>query len=649
MSLDDNNKLNRIEELKAKLFSKNYKTKIEHRERLTDLSKKNVPDVWENNGRSDADTVSYQEKFFMKTSIFKNFFIFSLIFFILALGYASYVFFAGGNTVSNDNIDISIVGNNFTAGGEEFPFIVGITNRNSTALDLVDLVIEYPKSSASTGEDLSAGTERFRQSLGTIPAGSVRNENIKLVLFGEQGSLRPMKISLEYRVEGSNGIFVKTKSFEVTINSTPLNISIEAPDTISSNQDIVLNIKTTLNATRVTSKILLKVDYPAGFQFRSATPSPSLGNSVWSLGDLAPGAERNVVITGKMLDVFDGEEKNFRISGGSQSVSDKSMIDVVFNSLSHVVVVKKPFIEANLFVNEVYEREYATDAKTPVRGEIRWINNLDTKVNDLEIRAKISGNAFDRKTINAQQGFYDSLTDTIIWDKNSRNGFAEVNPGDSGSVSFSVSPLSLISAGDGLVADPSIKIDISISGKQLIAGYANTDLKNSESAIVRIISDIGFTTKALYYSGPFPNTGPIPPKVENETSYTIVWSLSNTTNNISKGVVRSTLPSWVKFVGTISPAGEDLIYNPSTREIVWNIGRVPKGTGLSTASRSVSFQIVFTPSLSQARAIPVIINDSILTGYDDFAKVDVRVNKISLRTQLENDPQFPPNGGSVVE
>jgi len=649
MSLGDNNKLNRIEELKAKLFSKNYKTKIEHRERLTDLNRKDVPDAWESSGKSDVDSISYQEKFFMKTSILKNFFIFSVVFFILALGYASYVFFAGGNTVSNDNIDISIVGNNFTAGGEEFPFIVGITNRNSTALDLVDLVIEYPKSSASTGEDLSAGTERFRQSLGTIPAGAVRNENIKLVLFGEQGSLRPMKISLEYRVEGSNGIFIKTKSFEVTINSTPLNLSVDAPNTISSNQDIVLKIKTTLNATRVTSKILLKVDYPTGFQFRSATPSPSLGNNVWNLGDLAPGAERNIVITGKMLDVFDGEEKNFRISGGSQSVSDKSMIDVVFNSLSHVVVVKKPFIEANLFVNGVYEREYATDAKTSVRGEIRWINNLDTKVNDLEIRAKISGNAFDRKTINAQQGFYDSLNDTIVWDKNSRNGFSEVDPGDSGSVSFSVSPLSLISAGDGLVSDPSIKIDISISGKQLIAGYANTDLKNSESAIVRIISDVGFTTKALYYSGPFSNTGPIPPKVENETSYTIVWSLSNTTNNVSKGVVRSTLPSWVKFVGTISPAGEDLTYNPSTREIVWNIGRVPRGTGLLTASRSVSFQIVFTPSLSQIHTIPVIINDSILTGYDDFAKVDLRVNKISLRTQLDNDPMFPSGGATVVE
>jgi len=38
-----------------------------------------------------------------------------------------------------------------------------------------------------------------------------------------------------------------------------------------------------------------------------------------------------------------------------------------------------------------------TDASTPIDAEIRYTNNLDTKVNDLVIVAKITGNAFDRK------------------------------------------------------------------------------------------------------------------------------------------------------------------------------------------------------------------------------------------------------------
>ena len=647
MSLNDGDKLNRIEELKSKLFSKNYQTKIEHQDNFTHLSNKNdVPDFWQDNTRKRFNS---GEKFFMKTPIFKNFFIFSVVFFILTLGYASYVFFVGSNTISKDNIDISILGNTFTAGGEELSLVVGVTNRNSSSLDLVDLVIEYPKSSLNSQIDSSNQTERLRMSLGMIPTGAIRNENVKIVLFGEQGSILPIKIFIEYRVEGSNAIFVKEKLYEVTINSTPINLSVDAPMSTSPNQDIVLNIKSTLNATKPISKILLKLDYPAGFQFMSSKPAPSLGNNIWNLGDLAPGAERNISITGKMLDVFEGEEKTFQIWSGSQSKSDKSMIDVIFNSLAHTIMIKKPFIEAKLFVNGEYQKEYAIDSRTMVNGEIRWINNLDTNINDLEIRAKILGNAVNRKTINAMQGFYNSSDDIIIWDKNSYSQFKEVNPGDSGSVDFSFSPLSLFSVSGGVLSNPSIDIEINIAGKQALEGYDLKDLNNSGSSIIRIISDVGFGTKALYYSGPFKNAGPTSPTVEKETTYTVIWTLSNSANNISKAQIRSTLPSWMRFVGPFSPAVEDLTYNSSTKEITWNVGNIPKGTGITGAEKEIAFQIAFIPSLSQIGSLPVIINDSILTGHDDFANVDVRVSKTSLNTKLDNDPLFPSSEGVVTE
>lgn len=642
MSLDDRNKLNRLEELKTKLFSKNYKTKIEHRDVYFRPRKNDISNSW---GEEEKDGSSGTEKFFMKTSMFKRFFVFSIIFFALALSYAAYVFFAGGNTVSNDNIDISIQGNNFTAGGEELPLVIGITNKNNVSLDLVDLVAEYPKGGAT---NLSTDTERLRISLGTIPSGAVRNENLKVVLFGEQGSVRPVKISIEYRVAGSNAIFVKDKTFEINITSTPINLSVDAPVTITPNQEVVLNVKETLNATKEAKKILLKLDYPVGFQFIKSVPAPSSGNNVWSLGDLAPGADHNIVISGKMVDVFDGEEKTFNISTGLQSDTDKSMIGVVFNAIKNTITIKKPFVEANLFVNGVYQREYAIDTKTAVNAEIHYANNLDAKIDDLQITAKLSGNAFDRKTVRAQQGFYDSAKDVITWNQSSQNELKEVNPGDSGSVSFSVFPLALFSAGGGMLADPTINIEVDISGKQAVSGFAANELDNSSSATIKVISDVGFSGKAFYFSGAFTNAGPIPPKVGQNTTYTIVWALSNTANNISKVQINSTLPPWVTFVGPFLPASENLAYNSSTRGIVWNVGRLPKGAGITGPARSVSFQISFNPSLSQVDTIPILINDSILTGHDDFANVDVKVNKMGLNTRLDNDLAFPPNGGSVV-
>lgn len=641
MDPNDRDKLNKLEQLKSRLFNRSYKVDVSHRDPFSHLENKDVPEGWK-----QEPHMNIGEKFFMKTSLFKKFFIFSVGFFALAILYAGYSFFIGGNTVSNDNIDIAIVGNTFTAGGEELDLQVEITNKNNAPLELVDLIMDYPKSSTASGP---GDFEHFRESLGTIPAGKVRKENLKLVLFGEQGSSRQIRISIEYRVAGSNAIFVKEKVYEVSISSTPINLSLDAPSEISPNQDVVLQAKVSLNSTKPANKILFKVDYPPGFKFDSANPAPSFGNNVWNLGDIAPGVERSIKIVGKMIDVSDGEEKTFHMTTGSQSDTDKTNVGVIFTSLNHTIKIKKPFIEAQLLINGVYQRDYAIDSKSIIRGDINWKNNLDTKINDLEITAKVTGNAWNRKNVSVSQGRFRSTDDTIIWDKTTLSEFAEVNSGESGSVSFSLSPLSLFSGSEDILSQPTVNIEISVSAKQPVEGNALQTIDNGETKTIKLITDVGFAAKALYFSGAFKNSGPIPPRAEKETTYTVVWTLSNTANNISKAIVTSSLPPWMKFLGPVSPASEDIKYNASTKEILWNVGTLPRGGGITVPGREVSFQVVLIPSLSQVGTTPVIINDAVLTGHDDFANVNIRVNKASLDTRLSNDSAFPPSGDRVIE
>lgn len=227
------------------------------------------------------------------------------------------------------------------------------------------------------------------------------------------------------------------------------------------------------------------------------------------------------------------------------------------------------------------------------------------------------------------------------------NGLSEVNPGDSGVVSFSFSPLTLYSAGSGILSDPVINIGVDISGSQASSGFSSDQLNNSSSAIVRVISDIGFSSKAFYSSGPFANTGPVPPKVGVPTTYTITWALTNTSNSVSNIHVSSTLPAWVDFTGSISPDGENLTYNSGTKEIVWSAGSIKRGTGITGNSKSVSFQISFNPSLSQLNFSPVLLNGALLTGHDDFANVDQKISKPELYTSLNGEASFPANGGIV--
>jgi hypothetical protein len=535
-----------------------------------------------------------------------------------------------------------VLGNTFTTGGEDFPMVIGVTNRNTSPLELVDLIVEYPKGAAS---DSSQDTERFRESIGTISAGAVHNESLKIVLFGQQGDIREIKISIEYRIAGSNAIFVKDKLFDVTINSSPISLSMDAPTGISPNQIVTLNVKETLNSTKPLSGMLIKLDYPFGFQFQSAIPAPTYDNDVWDLGELDPGVNHNITITGKMVDVFEGEQKTFHVTSGSQSTTDKSIIGVIFNSVEQTISIQKPFIEAKLYINGLYQSEYASDTMTPISGQIRWVNNLDTKVNDVQISAKITGNALDRRSIDPQQGFYNSIDNSITWNKDFDSKFAEINPGDSGSVSFKFLPLSSVDS----ISDPSINIEVSISGKEPLEGNITQAVNSTDSQIIRITSVLGLATKILYYSGPFTNTGPVPPVAEKETTYTVNWSLSNTTNSISNALVTSSLPPWVRFVGPISPSSEDLTYSSDSRQIVWNIGSIPKNVNTFGKSREVSFQVALLPSLSQVGSSPTLINNAVLTGYDDFAKVNIKVNRNFLNTILTNDPNSPSDGGRVID
>lgn len=616
---DDKNGLNKIEEMKRKLFSKQYQTKIEDREGFVFLRKDKVAEDW-----NHSDIANKDGKKVKQNPIFKNFLFLSIFLFLVAAGYFLYNFFLTENDFSNENIEIAILGNTFTGGGEELPLIIEITNKNTTALELADLVIEYPKGSTlnNNGE-----IERLRKSLGVVPAGGIKTENMKVVLYGETGSIHEIKISLEYRLEGSNAIFLKDKFYKVTINSTPITLSIDAPNDITPNQDLSFKVKAVFDDTNPTSDLILKLDYPFGFEFASASPPPSVGDNIWYLSNLKTGDAREITINGVMVDVYDGDLKIFHALVGPHQRNDKTQIGVVINSLAHNILIKKPFVEAKLFVNNEYKREYSVSSKTGLTGNINWFNNLDTPINDLEIKAKFSGNVFDVKKVDTEYGFLESSQNTIIWDKNTEEGFDVVRPLSGGSVRFRLSGISTLSSSNTLLTDPSLGVEISIFGKQALGGNITKKLESVEVKNIKIFSDVSLLTKVAHVSGP------LPPASEKETIYKITWSVANTLNNVSNVKVVSSLPPRVNYKNLVFPQNQDVTFNPNTRVITWNIGNLPRGTGVSSPLKEMSFQVSLTPSLSEVETSPTLIEKATLTGFDDFANVDLSAVKSFIKIE----------------
>lgn len=579
----------------------------------------------------------------MKPSFFRKIFIYSLVILAGSLIFAGYKLFGGPSTVSNDNIDIVVLGNSFAEGGEELSLQIEITNRNSVPLELADLLVEYPKGGATvSGSDV---VRLPRINVGTIDSGRTHSENIKVVLFGEQGSVKDVKVSLEYRIQGSSAIFVKDMNFPVTINSAPVTLSIDAPTETASNQDITLVLKVSSSAEKSAENMLLRVEYPTGFRFSDATPLAASLDNVWELGDISSGMEKTVTIRGS-LSGQDGEERAFRVYVGEASPDNLTSLGVTYTSLSHIVLIKKPFLETELFINGSSAEDVVVSGGKEIEFEINWKNNLPTRVTDLEMTAKITGNAYNENSLTVGSGFYDSLNNEIIWDKSTTGSFVSVEPGDSGTVSFNLSPVPLYS-GNTLLESPSVIVEISIKGKQPSLGGLVTEVTNFQKRTVKVTTDLQIAGKALYFQGPFVNTGPMPPRAEQQTTYTITWSVTNSSSNVTSAEAKAVLPTYVQYAGSTSPASENITYDDTTRTVTWKLGNVLSGTGLTKAIREASFKIALTPSTSQIDTTPQIILETVLTGTDSFTNTIVRSSRSALTTALYNDTNFITGMGKV--
>ena len=186
-----------------------------------------------------------------------------------------------------------------------------------------------------------------------------------------------------------------------------------------------------------------------------------------------------------------------------------------------------------------------------------------------------------------------------------------------------------------------------MKGKQPDQGGAVSEITNTTTATALVSSDLGFSAQASYYSGPFSNTGAIPPKANQPTTYTITWGVTNSANALSNGSVTAQLPTYVDWVGTVSPNGEPVSYDETTRTIHWNVGQIPAGTGITEKPHTTSFQVRLTPSTSQIGSTPTIVLGTTVTAKDIFTGESLSASRTGLTTLLQNDAGFPA-GGQIV-
>ncbi len=638
---------NKIEELNNTLYSRNAPD-IKTKRRLRFHGQEaDVNTDWEHESESPEPEVKLNTKFKDRSmSFFTKILFTSFIFFLVALGIGAYLVFNGSNIVSTNNVDITINGPISVAGGEPVSFEVQVKNHNNIKLQTVDMSVDFPVGTTDPSDGLRE-LKNTRELIPDIVPGGVGQKTIKAILYGEENSKREIKVTVEYRVQGSNAVSVKEKTFDVLISSSPLTLTASSFKEVNSGQEFEMLVTMNSNSKEVIKNLVLKAVYPFGFTYISSDMKPiTTDNSVWKIGDMPPGGKKVVKIKGK-LEGQDDEKRVFRFTAGAGRLGNDKLIGTEYITGTQEISIRKPFMSVDVALNgDSSDQGYIASFNNPVKVDISYYNNLPTSIIDAEVHVKLSGTALDKSSVSPDDGLYKSADNEIVWNSITTNDLNSIEAGGSGKVSFTITPRDQ-STTIKAITNPNLKFDISIKGKRNSEGNVPESIASTVQKEVRISSNIALGGQVLRSTGPFTNTGPIPPKSEQQTTYTILWTVDNGANAVSNVVVQSGLPPYVKWLGKISPAGEDVSYDSVHGQIVWNVGSLSTYTAGSSKRRQVAFQVSLTPSINQVNDSPAILDQSVITAIDDFTGEELKSNLGTLTTRFSTDPQYKDGDDKV--
>ncbi len=164
----------------------------------------------------------------------------------------------------------------------------------------------------------------------------------------------------------------------------------------------------------------------------------------------------------------------------------------------------------------------------------------------------------------------------------------------------------------------------------------------------KVNSRILLETTGYYKDGTLPNTGPIPPTVGKNTTYTLHWFLSNTTNDVTGAEVSADIPTGVIWTGNTFPDTEKISYNERTNKIVWNVGSLGVGEGILSPKRTVAFQVSIRPEVNQLGISPTLLNASSAKAVDVFTNETIQSGTAEKTTSLREDGSLDPNTYKVI-
>lgn len=575
-------------------------------------------------------------------SFLNKFLVFSGLFFLAAFAFA--MFSVGNTGISPDKINIDIAGPQSISAGDTVSLDVDITNRNEVTLQQASLVVEYP---AGTRNPNNSGEEirRTRQEAGTLAAGETLRETIEANIFGSEGEEKSILVQFEYEVADSNAIFTASNTHELEVTESPVSVDVQVPDQVTAGETFSLTADVQSNSSRMLEDVLLVTNYPFGFEVQDVDPQPSYRQYVWQLGDLSPGDEEAVEITGAFMDNSAGQDQTFRFDVGSERTGEATEIGALYASQDVTTSLEEAFINLDLNLDAEPDNN---GSNLEVSGGIDWSSNLDSAMAGGEVTVALSGEGVDYDSFEAEDGLYNAASQTITYNARTDDRLENIAPGDNGSFQFDFSTSDSVALTEDGVESPVVGVNVDMEAQTPDSDNLPNPVMATINREIQLPTVVQLTADTLYEDGPFTNTGPVPPEIEESTTYTLHISLANTTNEVTDGRFQAVLPAYVELAGDPESVG-NFSYNSTSGRLSWDIGRIAAGAGYQAAPKEIFIPVRLTPTRDQVNSTLPLLEDLSVTGTDSSTGSTLQVQNITAPTTQLDDLRANGQSGRVQE
>jgi len=520
------------------------------------------------------------------------------------------------NIYSKEILKLEILGPETVELAKDFEYIVKYKNNGTVRLEEARLIFEYPKQALL--EDKKPLWQEIP--LEDIYPGEERTLSFKARLLAKEGETLIAKANLSYRPKNLKARYESTTTFTITIGPVPLTFEFDLPSKIESGKNFNFRINYFSNLDYLLTDLRAQIEYPSGFEFITSAPK-SLEKNEWLIPILNKSQGGRIEISGKLSGEV-GEAKIFRAKLGIFKEGEFILLKEITKGLEII----KPSIYLRQEING--NPQYVALPGQWLHYEIYFKNIGDDDLNNLFMVNKLEGDAFDFQTIKSDLGSFQPGDDSVIFDWRQVSKLQYLVPMEEGKVDFWIK----LKDDLGMVKNPVLRNKVFIS-------------QVKEEFMTKISSKLELVQKGYFQDEVFGNSGPIPPKVGQTTTYTIIWQVKNYYSVVKDVKVKATLPKGVElFPGKIFPEEEasKFAFDSQSREIVWSVGDLEVGR-----AADIAFQIAFTPSEVDRGKTPVIIGEAKITGEDSWTDRIIEFFSKSINTTLPDDETITEEMGKV--